>query len=120
MSRYRNSIVPITIVSGTNGGSTPGITTEAGFITRAIIVSSVPNNAGMVRAAIEGTNGEKLAEMQPLEVFRSRDVNYETDGVPVNVQGGGLITLKILATANFGADFVADLILVYGEEQPCN
>lgn len=119
MSKYKNSIVPIKVLSGANSGSVT-IATESGFITRAVIVSPTPTNTGMVRATIEGNNGEKLAEMQALQIFRSRETDYEKDGVPVNVHGGGQITFKILATANFGADFNADLILVYGKETPCD
>jgi hypothetical protein len=119
MSKYKNSIIPINVLSGANSNSVT-INTEAGYITRAIIVSQTPNNPGMVRATIEGNNGEKLAEMQALEIFRSRETEYEKDGVPVNVHGGGAITFKILATKNFDADFNADLVLVYGKETPCD
>lgn len=116
--RYRNVVVPITVDAGTNSGSVV-VTTEAGFIKRAMIAFSTPDNAGMVRATIEGNNGEKLAEMQAIEVYKIRNVAYETDGVPINVQGGGQIAFKVLATDTFNADFVADLILVYGEDEPC-
>lgn len=118
MSRYRNVVVPIKILSGSNSGSV-SVSTEAGFIRRAVIASSVPANTGMVRASIEGSNGEKIAEMQALDVFKIRNVEYALDGVPVNVNGGGQITFKVLATDNFSADFVADLILIYSEDENC-
>lgn len=118
-TRYRNVVVPIRVSSGTNAASAV-VVTEAGFIKRAVIAFGTPDNTGMVRAAIEGNNGEKLAEMQAIDVYKPRNIGYEQDGVPVNVPGGGQIAFKILATQNFTSDFVADLILIYGEDEPCN
>lgn len=117
--RYKNTIVPIKVLSTTNGNSVT-VTTEPGYIKRAIIAFPTPDNVGMVRASIEGNNGEKLAEMQAIDVYKNRNIGYEQDGIPMNTQGGGQLTFKILATANFNSDFVADLILIYGEEEPCS
>lgn len=119
MTRYKNTIIPIKVLAGTNGNSVT-VTTEAGFIKRAIIAFPTPDNTGMVRAAIEGNNGEKLAEMQSIDVYKTRNIGYEQDGVPMNIQGGGSMTFKVLATELFNADFSADLVLIYGADEPCS
>lgn len=118
MGKYKNFVLPLIVPSGQ---STKKITlqTEDGFIKRAVIVHGASANNGVVRALIKDATGDKLAELQPVEMFRSRDVQYKEDGVPLFVKGGTLMTFEIIATANFTADYQADLVLIYEEEENC-
>jgi len=118
MAKYKSVVIPIAVDAGTRGNATT-VTTEAGFIRRAVIAHGTADNSGMVRATIEGINGEKLAQMQALEIYRTRNIGYSEDGVPLNVGGGNQMTFKILATEDFNQDFVADLVLIYDEEENC-
>ena len=112
--RYKNIVVPLVILAGTNAGKVT-VGTESGLIKRCVIASKEPNNPGMVRALVKDKAGDKISELQALEIYRSRDVEYAKDGVPLNIEGGSLITYEVIATAIFAADFHSDLVLIYEE-----
>ncbi|MFY0481659.1 hypothetical protein ACI6PS_03565 [Flavobacterium sp. PLA-1-15] len=116
--RYKNIVVPLIIPAGTNSGRVT-VGTESGLIKRCVIASKEPNNQGMVRALVKDSAGDKIAELQAIEIYRSRDVEYSKDGVPLNIIGGSQITYEVIATENFDSVFHSDLILIYEEQESC-
>lgn len=118
MGKYQNTVIPLVVPAGATSNKVT-IQTDPGFILRAVICHEEPNNLGMVRALTKGSSGDKISELQPLEIYRSRDVEYSKDGVPMNIPGGGLITYEVIATKPFDSEFQSDLILIYEEKQDC-
>lgn len=116
--KYRNVVIPLTIVAGKSSGSVTE-TTLPGLIKRCVIAKSSINNPGTVRAAVKDKAGDKIAELQHIDIYKIRDVEYKNDGVPLNINGGSPITFEVIATQNFGADFHCDLILIYEEQENC-
>lgn len=103
------------IDSGTPGGSFD-TTPEPGNIVGCIIYlnNGETKNPQMVTAGLK-SNGAEIAKMQPIESYRSRDVEYVKDGKPIQAQGGNLITLNIASRANFTADLYGYIVFIYGE-----
>lgn len=113
---YRNSVVSITVPAGQSSAKVSQ-TVEAGFISRVVLAGKAPVNPGMVRAQVENAAGKRLVENQPIEILRSRDCEYERDGVPVRAHGGQLLHFEINATQPFEEDYTADFVLAYTTEE---
>lgn len=106
---------PFKIDTGSSGGSFD-MTPEKGNIVGCLIFlnNDETKNPQMVTAGLK-SNGAEIAKMQPIESYRSRDVEYVKDGKPIQAQGGNLITLNIASRANFTEDLYGYVVFVYGE-----
>jgi len=108
-------IQELTIPTGQSYGKV-SFTPEQGKIVRCVIYTGDKNNPGFIKAGIKGSGGNELSKLQPIQNYRSREVEYAIDGKPLKVNGGQLLTFEILATAPFTAPYLATLVLIYEKE----
>lgn len=105
-------IVTVKILSGTTG-RTESQTLEAGDIERVVAIYKNQNNDSLVRASIKGSTSEPIAKSQPIENFRSREVEYSKDGRPISITGGQRVTITVLSETEFLADTEIDFVFIY-------
>lgn len=112
---------PFKVESGTTGRSFD-ITPESGEIVGCVIYlnNNETQNQQMVTAGIKEASGNDLAKMQPIEAFRTRDVESQKDGKPLVTQGGNLLTLNIASRATFDDDLYGYIVFVYNNDPFCN
>lgn len=111
------NIVTIAVTSGTSTG-TGKLSLEAGNIIGVIAYSSSPNNnhnnKGMVRAEVL-VNSRPVAQLQPVDNLRSRNVAFLNDGKPIENIGGNTVEVNILATKTFDDYTEFDFVFIYGQ-----
>lgn len=107
---------PFKVAINSVGGSFD-VTPDAGRIKRILLYleGNETKNPQMVTAGVV-VNGNELLKQQPIESYRSRDVAYESDGKPLVINGGSLVTVNIASRAQFTADLYGYIVFVYADE----
>lgn len=112
------NIIPISIANGTSTG-TGNLNLEAGRVVGVMQFSSSPNNnhnnKGMVRAEVL-VNGRPVAQLQPVDNLRSRNVPFLSDGKPIADIGGNAVQVNIIATQTFDDDTEFDFVFIYAQD----
>lgn len=95
------------------------VTPPAGFVTHIVAHFDTPPNPGFVQAYLKDAAGLEIAKLQPVSSLRSRNVKFQVDGKPVNIETlNRTFEFGVIATNNFTADFNIALVFVY-KQQNC-
>ena len=109
-------VVMLTVANGQTSGRV-NVTPPAGFIGRIVAHYDTPPNTGFVQAYLKDAAGLDIAKLQPVASLRSRNVKFEVDGKPVNIESGGrTFEFGVQATAAFSAAFPIALVFIYDQE----
>lgn len=109
-------VAQLVVANGASSGRM-NITPPAGFVGRIVAHYGTVPNTGFVQAYLKDAAGEEIAKLQPLTALRSRDVRFEVDGKPVNIETRGrTFEFGVQATTTFTAAFNITLLFVYDEE----
>lgn len=120
MKRAQNVI--IVSVDDTTTGAVGSQKIDAGEGIRLVVFGANAadnyNNPGIVQAKVS-VNGEVIAELQPVDNMRSRNIPTEQDGIWLPNVGGKMVDVQILATDAFTADTKFAFVFNYEEKRTC-
>lgn len=109
-------VAMLTVANGAASGSVR-VTPPAGFVGRVAAHFGTVPNVGFVQAYLKDAAGLDIVKLQPLSALRSRDVKFEDDGKPVNIETNNrTFEFGVQATANFTAAFPVTLLFIYDQE----
>lgn len=112
-------VAQLTVANGATSGSMR-VTPPAGFVGRIALHYDTPPNTGFVQAYLKDAAGLEIAKLQPVSSLRTRDVKFEDDGKPVNIETNNrTFEFGVIATAAFSAAFPIALVFIYDQETNC-
>ena len=94
-------------------------TLQPGKIIGVMAYNNGAANAGYVRGRILDKSGAEICKLQDIRNFRSREAAYHDSYKPIIANGGENITVEVVATANFAANYLVDFIFVYEPQTNC-
>lgn len=113
MKRTLQNTVPVLAANATSFKKVQAVLEPGRYIGVAVYKSAANNNnTGTVRASIQNSAGEYIADLVHIDDYRSRDTAYLQGCKPIRVDGGSQVTITIIAEANFTADTSFDFVFV--------
>ncbi len=105
-------IISMVVKAGTNGNKVHKLIPNGKVVQSVIYTPEVLNNKGFVRASILDGSESPLSKLQDIRNYRSREAGY-FENKPLKINGGQNIHLEVIATQNFTADTLVELVLDY-------
>lgn len=115
-------VISMVVKAGTNGNKVHKLIPNGKVVQSVIYTPVALNNTGFVRASILDGSESPLSKLQDIRNYRSREAGY-FQNKPLFINGGQNIHLEVIATQNFSADTLIELILDYDVASianPCN
>lgn len=114
--RTIEEVAQLIVANGTSQNSVR-FTPPQGFVLNAVLHFNDKNNTGFVQTMLKDAAGVEIYKPQVVESLRTRNVPFEKDGKPLNIETNNrTFELTVFSDVNFTADTNFQLILIYKNE----